>query len=118
MSDSQRRKKNEGDTGKFAEEVGKREKRKIRARRNRDKQSAWFGLGMFGIVGWSVAVPTIIGVAIGIWIDSSRPSRFSWTLMLLFAGVIVGCLNAWYWVVRERGEIEQGEEVEEGNENK
>ncbi len=83
----------------FTELVGTKEARKIRARSDRNK-SIWFGLGMFGIVGWSVAVPTLIGTAIGIWIDTHYPGRFSWTLMLLFAGVLFGSINAWYWVNR------------------
>ena len=53
---------------------------------------------MFGVVGWSVAIPTLIGVAVGLWIDGRWPSRFSWTLMLLIVGVALGCINAWYWV--------------------
>ena len=61
----------------------------------------WFGLGMFGIVGWSVAIPTIICVAIGIWIDSRLDSGLSWTLMLLGIGIAMGCFNAWYWVKKE-----------------
>jgi ATP synthase protein I len=56
---------------------------------------------MFGLVGWSVAIPTLIGIVLGIWIDSAWPSQYSWTLMGLIMGVIVGCLNAWYWVKRE-----------------
>jgi ATP synthase protein I len=58
-------------------------------------------LGMFGLVGWAVAIPTLIGIAVGIWIDKRWPSPYSWTLMLLVIGVVVGCLNAWYWVRRE-----------------
>ena len=73
-------------------------RRKARAEKNR---SLWFGLGMFGLVGWSVAIPTLIGIAVGIWIDTAAASPYSWTLMLLFIGVAVGCLNAWYWVRRE-----------------
>ena len=72
----------------------------MKGRREKDR-SIWFGLGMFGLIGWSVAIPTLIGVAVGIWIDTTWPSRFSWTLMLLFIGVISGCVNAWYWVKRE-----------------
>jgi ATP synthase protein I len=83
--------------------VAAKQQRKMRARREGDR-SVWFGLGMFGLVGWSVAVPTLIGVAVGLWIDSRWPSRFSWTLMLLVLGVAVGCLNAWWWVQRERRE--------------
>jgi len=84
----------------FAKKVAVKETRKVKAQREKDR-SIWFGLGMFGLVGWSVAIPTFIGVALGVWIDATWPSRFSWTLMLLFVGVILGCLNAWYWVKRE-----------------
>lgn len=83
-------------------EVDVKETRKIRARREREEnRRVWFGLGMFGLVGWSVAIPTLMGIALGIYIDMTWPSRFSWTIMLLFIGVILGCLNAWYWVQRE-----------------
>lgn len=85
------------------QEVAAKQQRKIEARRKGDR-SVWFGLGMFGLVGWSVAVPALIGVAVGLWIDSRWPSRFSWTLMLLLLGVAVGCLNAWWWVQRESRE--------------
>ncbi len=64
----------------------------------RQQQALWFGLGVFGVVGWSVALPTLLGIALGLWIDRTWPSRYSWTLTLLFAGVMVGCANAWYWV--------------------
>ncbi len=69
--------------------------------RSRRRQSAWYGLGMFGLVGWSVAVPVVAGIALGVWIDERWPSETSWTLVLLLAGATLGCLNAWYWVQRE-----------------
>ena len=58
------------------------------------------------MIGWSVAIPTLIGVAIGIWLDISYPGHISWTITFLFAGLAVGCANAWYWVERERKKIE------------
>ncbi|HSF29120.1 MAG TPA: AtpZ/AtpI family protein [Candidatus Tectomicrobia bacterium] len=82
------------------QQVGAKEERKLKARGERN-HDVWFWLGMFGLVGWSVALPTVIGVALGVWIDKSWPSRFSWTLMLLFIGVALGCMNAWYWIKRE-----------------
>lgn len=84
----------------LARRVSEKENRKLKARRERDR-SVWFGLGMFGMVGWSVALPTLIGIALGIWIDTTWAGPYSWTLMLLFIGVMIGCLNAWYWVKRE-----------------
>lgn len=84
----------------FGEEVGRKAERKLRAKQEKER-AAWFWLGMFGLVGWSVALPTLIGVALGMWLDRSWPGSPSWTLNLLIVGVIVGCLNAWYWVRRE-----------------
>ncbi|MHA7828119.1 MAG: AtpZ/AtpI family protein [Roseovarius sp.] len=69
--------------------------------RKRQKQSAWRGLGMFGLVGWAVAVPIITGTALGRWIDARWPGEISWTLALLLAGTFLGALNAWFWVQRE-----------------
>ena len=84
----------------FADTIGAKAERKLKAKRERHR-SIWFGMGMFGMVGWAVATPTLAGVAVGFWIDQRWPSRFSWTLMLLFIGVVLGCFNAWYWIRRE-----------------
>lgn len=81
-------------------EVGRRAERKLRARRER-RRTAWFGLGMFGLVGWSVAIPTLAGIALGLWMDARWPGRPSWTLTFLLIGVGLGCLNAWYWIKQE-----------------
>jgi len=84
----------------FSEEVGAKERRKMKAQQQQDR-GIWFGLGMFGMVGWAVAIPSVIGVAIGVWMDKTYSGPHSWTLMGLFVGVILGCLNAWFWVNRE-----------------
>jgi ATP synthase protein I len=84
--------------------IARKEARKLRARRHRGR-GTWFGLGMYGLVGWSVVIPTLGGVALGVWIDGRWPSRFSWTLMLLAAGLLLGCWNAWYWVSLEQEAI-------------
>ncbi len=82
------------------EAVGRKAERKLRARRA-GRRGVWFGLGMFGLVGWAVALPTVAGVALGLWLDARFPSRMSWTITLLFVGALLGSLNAWYWVKRE-----------------
>ena len=56
---------------------------------------------MFGMVGWSVTVPTLLGLGLGVWIDSRYGGQYSWTLMLMILGLVTGLLNAWYWVQRE-----------------
>jgi ATP synthase protein I len=96
----------------FVDEIAAREKRKLRARKKK-KDEFWFGLGMFGMVGWSVAIPTVLGIFIGVWIDLNWPSLYSWTLMLLVIGLILGCANAWFWVNRQRQSISKERENEE-----
>jgi ATP synthase protein I len=82
----------------FAEEVGARAARKLRAQRH--PTQVWSGLGMMGLVGWSVAIPTLLGAALGLWLDG-RYSSHSFTLSLLVAGLVLGCLNAWHWVAAQ-----------------
>jgi ATP synthase protein I len=95
-------------------QVARRERRKLRARRERE-HSLWFGLGTWGLIGWSVAVPTLVGVAVGAWIDAAHPSRVSWTLMLLAAGLGLGCWTAWYWLSREQRMISRGDDEGDGH---
>jgi len=87
-------------TGALPEEIGGKAKRKIRARKEKERD-VWFGLGMFGLVGWAVAVPTLLGIVLGVWLDRQIPGKPSWTLTFLFIGVVLGCINAWYWVRQE-----------------
>lgn len=92
--------------------VVEKETRKIRARHHKDR-SVWFGLGTFGVVGWSVVVPTLLGLFIGIWIDNAWPGRYSWTLMLFLGGLALGCYSAWNWLNFESGLIEREEKDKE-----
>ena len=98
----------------FSRQVGLRERRKLKAQRGKSR-SIWFGLGMLGFVGWSVALPTLLGIALGVWIDNHFPSRYSWTLMLLIIGLLVGCLTAWRWMAKEYREIRKEQEEEDTN---
>jgi ATP synthase protein I len=92
--------------------VGARARRKLRARRNAGR-GVWFGLGMMGLIGWSVAIPTLLGAGLGLWLDRHHPGGRSWTLALLIAGLAIGCFNAWHWVAREDREIRNEQEDED-----
>ena len=99
----------EKDQAAFSREVGAKAARKLKARRN-SPQGVWSGLGMMGLVGWSVVVPTLLGAALGIWLDNRHPGSHSWTLMLLIIGLGLGCLNAWHWVAKEDKEMREEQE--------
>jgi ATP synthase protein I len=84
------------------ETVSRKAERRERARRE-GRHTVWFGFGMFGLVGWAVAVPTLAGVALGHWLDARYSGGPSWTMTGLVVGVALGCLNAWWWVQRTGG---------------
>ena len=47
----------------FSREIGAKAARKLRARKS--TQGVWLGLGMMGLIGWSVVLPTLLGAALG-----------------------------------------------------
>jgi ATP synthase protein I len=89
--------------------VGESERRKIKTLRQK-KRSAWFGFGLFGLIGWSVAVPTLLGIALGLWLDKRFPGRISWTLTFLVTGLFAGCAIAWQWVAKEDNLMHKNDE--------
>ena len=93
----------------FSREVGAKAARKLKARRN-PAQGVWLGLGMMGLIGWSVVVPTLLGAALGVWLDKPHAGEHSWTLALLVAGLAIGCFNAWHWVAKEDKAIREEQE--------
>ncbi|MFZ0933083.1 MAG: AtpZ/AtpI family protein [Bryobacteraceae bacterium] len=97
------------DQSPLSREVGAKAARKLRARGN-STQGVWFGLGMMGLIGWSVAIPTLVGTALGIWLDKHHAGQHSWTLALLVAGLAIGCLNAWHWVDQQDKAMREDQE--------
>ncbi|MEO5978867.1 MAG: AtpZ/AtpI family protein [Chryseolinea sp.] len=92
----------------FSEEVAKDEKRKLKALGQ--KNGVWSGLGMMGMVGWSIAVPSVLGAVLGAWLDKTHAQSFSWTLTFLIIGITSGSVIAWYWVVKEDKEMHNNKE--------
>ncbi|MEP7278597.1 MAG: AtpZ/AtpI family protein [Bacteroidota bacterium] len=95
----------------FSEEVAKKEKRKLKALH--ENNGVWFGLGMMGMVGWSVTVPSLLGAALGIWLDKTHPQSFSWTLTILIVGIVTGSIIAWYWVDKEYKEMHNNKDKDD-----
>jgi len=89
---------------KFISLIGLKAARTLRARADSGSE-VWSGLGMMGIIGWSVVIPSLIGTALGIWLDRRGAGGHSWTLALLVGGLSLGCLNAWQWVASQDREM-------------
>ena len=91
MSDSRRA---------FEATIAAQSARKLGAQRA-GTQGTWFGFGAFGVIGWSVTVPTLLGAFLGSWWDRHHAGTHSWTLALLVAGLVLGCANAWIWIAQQ-----------------
>ena len=96
----------------FQRKVATAEERKLKSKR-RGVQGIWMGLGTFGLIGWAVAVPTLLGVVLGVYIDGRFPGVHLWTLSLLIVGLFLGCMNAWHWVAKEEKAIRDDEEAKD-----
>ena len=109
MTDEPPKSRRSAKTSALAAQIDAKAKRMLKARRNR-APGVWFGLGMMGLIGWSVTLPTLVGAAIGIWLDRHYPGNRSWTLALLISGLAIGCLNAWRWVAKEEMAMQDEQE--------
>jgi ATP synthase protein I len=90
----------------FVQQIASKASRRLRAQ-SAGVESSWSGLGTLGVVGWSVAAPTLLGGFLGVWLDKHHPGGHSWTLALLGAGLALGCANAWFWVAQQHTAIVQ-----------
>lgn len=106
MDDKQKKQGQDAQT-QFIQSAGDQITRKIKAQSKDDR--IWFGFGMFGLVGWSVALPIVLGAWLGMWLDGRYPGTHSWTLAALVAGLCIGCWNAARWVMKEGKEMQEDE---------
>jgi len=88
----------------FSASIGAKAARKLQAKDH--APGAWAGLSVMGAVGWSAALPTLIGAALGLWLDKRHPGQHSWTLALMLVGLALGCFAAWSWVERRQKAIQ------------
>lgn len=83
------------------EEIERSAARKKAARDN-PGPSPLRGISTFGMVGWSVAVPTVGGAFLGGWLNRAYPQEFSWTIALILGGLAIGVMIAWVWIDKEK----------------
>ena len=76
------------------EEVRRHRERRDRAHREGGR-SIGRDLGLVGVIGWTLVIPALLGVYAGRTLDRRFGSGVFWTLGLLVAGVLVGCVLAW-----------------------
>ena len=78
----------------LGEAVRRREARRARWQREGER-SIGQNLAMIGALGWTIVLPTLVGIFAGRWLDRHFAAGIFWTLGLLVAGLALGCAFAW-----------------------
>lgn len=86
-----------------ASEAIRRHAERMQETQKAPKYSPLSGLGAFGVIGWSVAIPTVGGAFLGMWLNRVAPQSFSWPIVLILGGVVVGGMVAWSWIDKSSG---------------
>jgi ATP synthase protein I len=59
-------------------------------------------LALMGSLGWLIVIPTLAGIAAGVWLDRTFGTGVFWSGALLTAGLAMGCWLAWQRVMEEQ----------------
>lgn len=88
-------------------EIMRRKAERIELARRKQQSSPLLGLSVFGVIGWSVAVPTVLGALLGRWLNDIAPQSFSWTIALILGGLVLGIGFAWNTLSQAQQAAEQ-----------
>lgn len=88
------------------------EKGRRKAKRREDI-TIWAHLGTLGVIGWAISLPTLMGTALGWYMDKKFLSGHRWTLAFLVLGLLMGCWHASYWVSKQCNQIGGDKEDDE-----
>jgi ATP synthase protein I len=82
--------------------------RAVRLREERDERwkregerSIWQNLSMIGSLGWLIVAPTLLGIALGRWLDSVFDTGITFSGAMIFLGVLFGSYLAWQRVRKQ-----------------
>ena len=79
---------------KLSEAVKTRQERRERWQREGER-SIGQNLAMIGVLGWTIVLPTLLGLFTGRWLDRQFNMGIFWSLGLLVVGLTAGCMLAW-----------------------
>ncbi len=89
--------KSPGEDNNLINSIRLREARRQRAQREGEPSFGRY-LAQVGVLGWTIVVPTLLGVFLGRWVDQRLGTGIFWTGPLLIAGLAIGCWTAWRWM--------------------
>lgn len=81
-------------------EAARRASERAQEGRENPEPSLGSRLGQIGILGWTIVVPTLIGLFVGRWLDRVFGTGIFFSAPLLIIGVVFGYWSAWRWMHR------------------
>ncbi len=88
----------EGPEGDRLAEAARRAAERAKAGENDPEPSLGARLGQIGILGWTIIVPTLLGVFIGRWLDRTFETGIFFSAPLIMIGAALGFWSAWRWM--------------------
>lgn len=88
-------------------EVMRRRAERLQQSRSKKAASPLMGLSAFGVIGWSIAIPCVLGAFLGHWLNQVAPQAFSWTIALMLGGLVLGIGFAWNYISEAQQAAEQ-----------
>lgn len=82
-------------------QAAQRAARQARTGRDDPEPSLGRRLGQIGILGWSVVVPTLLGLVLGRWLDHRFATGVFFSAPMLMLGAGFGLWSAWKWMHRQ-----------------
>ena len=83
----------------FLNSLRTRATRDAKARREGEPSFGRY-LAQVGVLGWTIVIPTLLGVYAGRWLDRHFGTGIFWTGPLLMLGLAIGCWSGWRWMHR------------------
>lgn len=89
---------NEQDTEDRLAEAARRAAERSEKGREDPEPSLGTRLGQIGILGWTIVVPTLLGLFLGRWLDRTFDTGVFYSAPLLMIGAAIGFWSAWKWM--------------------
>ena len=84
-------------TDPLVKEIERERERRSRWEREGD-MSVGRRLAQIGVLGWIFVIPTLAGLFLGRWLDSSLGTGIFWSAPLMIVGLCIGGWTAWKWM--------------------
>ncbi|MCT8973714.1 AtpZ/AtpI family protein [Microbaculum marinisediminis] len=88
------------ESGKLAE-AARRAAARTQGAREDPEPSLGMRFGQIGILGWTIVVPTLVGLFAGRWLDRVFETGVFFSAPLLMLGAAFGFWSAWRWMHRQ-----------------